>query len=106
VVPPGHKLRLGPFDTSVWETQRRKEPAGALLRSVAVSPGRVSAPTSVIRSPAEFSKQPVVGRRKTRGENNRHTPEQIVRKLRKAEAKLAAGASISEVARESVTALS
>jgi putative transposase len=32
--------------------------------------------------------------------NNRHTPEQIIRKLREAEAKLAAGASVSEVARE------
>ena len=31
---------------------------------------------------------------------NRHTPEQIIRKLREAEAKLAGGASIPEVARE------
>jgi putative transposase len=31
---------------------------------------------------------------------NRHTPEQIIRKLRQAEAKLAAGASVPEVARE------
>ena len=31
--------------------------------------------------------------------NKRHTPEQIVRKLRQAEAELAAGASIPEVAR-------
>jgi putative transposase len=30
----------------------------------------------------------------------RHTPEQIVRKLRQAEARLAAGASIPEVARD------
>ena len=30
----------------------------------------------------------------------RHTPEQIVRKLREAEAKLTSGASISEVAKE------
>jgi len=30
----------------------------------------------------------------------RHTPEQIVRKLREAEAKLAAGASVLEVSRE------
>jgi putative transposase len=31
---------------------------------------------------------------------NRYTPEQIIRKLRQAEAKLAAGASVPEVARE------
>ena len=31
---------------------------------------------------------------------NRHTPEQIVRRLRQAEAKLSAGTSVSEVARE------
>jgi rifampicin phosphotransferase len=55
VVPPDHKPRLGPFDMSVWETQRRNEPAGAVLRGFAVSPGRVSAPASVIRSPADFS---------------------------------------------------
>ena len=32
--------------------------------------------------------------------NKRHTPEQIVRKLREAEARLSAGASIQEVARD------
>jgi len=31
---------------------------------------------------------------------NRHTPEQIVRKLREADAELAAGASVPEVARK------
>ena len=31
--------------------------------------------------------------------NNRHTPEQIIRKLREAEAKLATGASVPEVAK-------
>lgn len=31
---------------------------------------------------------------------SRHTPEQIVRMLRRAEAKLAAGSSVSEVAKE------
>jgi rifampicin phosphotransferase len=54
VVPPGHRLRFGPFDMSAWETQRRNEPAGAVLRGFAVSPGQVSAPASVIRSPADF----------------------------------------------------
>ena len=54
VVPPDHKLRFGPFDMSVWETQRHNEPAGAVLRGFAVSPGQVTAPASVIRSPADF----------------------------------------------------
>jgi rifampicin phosphotransferase len=54
VVPPDHRLRFGPFDMSVWETQRRNEPDGAVLRGFAVSPGRVSAPASVIRSPDDF----------------------------------------------------
>ena len=54
VVPPGRRLRFGPFDMSAWETQRRNEPAGPVLRGFAVSPGRVSAPASVIRSPADF----------------------------------------------------
>ena len=54
VVPSDHKLRFGPFDMSLWETQRRNEPAGAVLRGFAVSPGQVTAPASVIRSPADF----------------------------------------------------
>ena len=55
VVPPDYKLRFGPFDMSPWETQRRNEPTGKILRGFAVSPGRVTAPASVIRSPADFS---------------------------------------------------
>ena len=55
VVPPGHKLRFGPFDMSAWETQRHNESVGTILRGFAVSPGRVAAPASVIRSPADFS---------------------------------------------------
>jgi rifampicin phosphotransferase len=56
VVPPDRKLRFGPFDMSPWETQRRNEPAGAVLRGFAVSPGRVTAPASVIRSTSDFSR--------------------------------------------------
>jgi pyruvate,water dikinase len=55
VVPPGHKLQFGPIDMSAWQTQRRNEPTGAVLEGFAVSPGRVSASASVIRSPADFS---------------------------------------------------
>jgi pyruvate,water dikinase len=54
VVPPDHKVRFGPFDMSAFETQRRNVPEGTTLRGFAVSPGRVSAPASVIRSPADF----------------------------------------------------
>jgi rifampicin phosphotransferase len=56
VVPPGHKLRFGPFDMSAWETQRHNEPTSTVLRGFAVSPGRVSAPASVIHSPEDFSR--------------------------------------------------
>jgi pyruvate,water dikinase len=56
VVPPGRKLRFGPFDMSPWETLRRNQPDGAVLRGFAVSPGRVSAPASVVHSPADFSR--------------------------------------------------
>jgi pyruvate,water dikinase len=55
VVPPGYKLRFGPFDMSAWETQRRNAPEGTTLRGFAVSPGQVTAPASVIHSPANFS---------------------------------------------------
>jgi pyruvate,water dikinase len=55
VVPLDRKLRFGPFDLSVWETQRRNEPTGAVLHGFAVSPGRVTALASVVRSPADFS---------------------------------------------------
>jgi rifampicin phosphotransferase len=54
VVPPGRKLRFGPLDMSAWETQRHNELVGAVLRGFAVSPGQVTAPASVIRSPADF----------------------------------------------------
>jgi pyruvate,water dikinase len=56
VVPPGYKLRFGPFDMSAWETQRRNAPEGTTLRGFAVSPGQVTAPASVIHSPANFSR--------------------------------------------------
>jgi phosphohistidine swiveling domain-containing protein len=56
VVPPGRKLRFGPLDMSAWETQRRNEPVGAVLRGFAVSPGQVTAPASVLHSPADFSR--------------------------------------------------
>jgi rifampicin phosphotransferase len=56
VVPPGYKVRFGPIDMSAWETQRRNVPESSTLRGFAVSPGRVSAPATVIRSPEDFSR--------------------------------------------------
>jgi pyruvate,water dikinase len=56
VVPPDFKVRMGPFDMSAFETQRRNVPDGTTLGGFAVSPGRVTAPASVIRSPDDFSR--------------------------------------------------
>jgi rifampicin phosphotransferase len=56
VVPPDYKVRMGPFDMSAFETQRRNIPDGTTLRGFAVSPGQVSAPASIIRSPDDFSR--------------------------------------------------
>jgi rifampicin phosphotransferase len=53
-VPPTAGLRWGPFDLSSRETQRRNLADATTLRGFAVSPGRVTAPASVIRSPADF----------------------------------------------------
>jgi pyruvate,water dikinase len=59
-VPPDYRFKLGPIDMSVFETQRRNVGQGTMLRGFAVSPGKVTAPASVIRSPADFEEmQPV-----------------------------------------------
>jgi pyruvate,water dikinase len=47
-------MALGPIDLSSRETQRRNSATSDTLAGFAVSPGRVTAPASVIRSPAEF----------------------------------------------------
>ncbi len=44
-------------------------------------------------------RRPETGKRRALDEQERHTPEQVVRKLREADAELAAGASVPEVAR-------
>jgi pyruvate,water dikinase len=53
-VPPDYRLKLGPVDMSAFETQQRNLGQGAVLRGFAVSPGRVVAAASVVRSPADF----------------------------------------------------
>jgi pyruvate,water dikinase len=53
-VPPDYRYRFGPFDLSGFETQRRNVLAAGTLRGFPVSPGRATAPASVIHSPADF----------------------------------------------------
>jgi pyruvate,water dikinase len=53
-VPPDARLKLGPIDMSGFETQRRNVDGGPVLSGFGVSPGRVTAPASVIWSPADF----------------------------------------------------
>jgi pyruvate,water dikinase len=55
-VPPTFSYKLGPIDLSGRESQRRNAADGPTLRGFAVSPGRVTAPASVIRAPADFAK--------------------------------------------------
>ncbi|MGH8910492.1 MAG: PEP-utilizing enzyme [Egibacteraceae bacterium] len=54
-VPPKTRLRLGPFDLSGFETQKRNiEDNEATLDGFPVSPGRVTAPASVVLGPEDF----------------------------------------------------
>jgi pyruvate,water dikinase len=55
-VPPSFRFKFGKLDASVFETQRRNPAGDATLSGFAVSPGQVTAPASVIRSPADFNK--------------------------------------------------
>jgi phosphohistidine swiveling domain-containing protein len=55
-VPPAARWKFGPIDISFAETQKRNVANGPTLSGFAVSPGRVTAPASVILSPADFEK--------------------------------------------------
>jgi rifampicin phosphotransferase len=55
-VPPTARMKFGPIDISFAETQKRNVTDGSTLRGFAVSPGRATAPASVILSPADFDK--------------------------------------------------
>ncbi len=55
-VPPAARWKFGPFDLSGFETQKRNVDQGPTLRGFSVSPGRVTAPASVILSPADFDR--------------------------------------------------
>ena len=53
-VPAAARWKFGPFDLSDFETQKRNVDKGPILRGFPVSPGRVTAPVSVILSPEDF----------------------------------------------------
>jgi pyruvate,water dikinase len=55
-VPPSSRWKFGPIDISFAETQKRNVTEGPTLHGFSVSPGRVTAPASVILSPADFDK--------------------------------------------------
>jgi phosphohistidine swiveling domain-containing protein len=55
-VPPEYRLRIGPLDLTLFEPSVPEQDEGSTLHGFAVSPGRVTAPASVIRSPADFDK--------------------------------------------------
>jgi rifampicin phosphotransferase len=55
-VPPNAQLKFGPFRLKQFEPLTQKAGDGPTLDGFAVSPGQVTAPASVIRSPADFDK--------------------------------------------------
>ncbi|WP_028265965.1 PEP/pyruvate-binding domain-containing protein [Arthrobacter sp. MA-N2] len=55
-VPPAARWKFGRIDLSGFETQKRNADEGPTLQGFPVSPGRVTAPASVILSPADFDK--------------------------------------------------
>ena len=55
-IPPGARFEFGPVKLSLFEPQPRGVGEGATLNGFAVSPGRVTAAASIIRSPEDFDK--------------------------------------------------
>lgn len=55
-VPPDYRFKIGPIDMTLFEPHVPPPVAGAGLHGVAVSPGRATAPASVILGPADFHK--------------------------------------------------
>ena len=54
IIPVGSRWKIGPFNMSVWETQKRNEDDAETLHGFAVSPGRVTGVATVIHSPTNF----------------------------------------------------
>jgi pyruvate,water dikinase len=55
-VPPDGRLKLGPIDMAMFEPKSRSVSEGPRLEGFAVSPGQVTGPASIIRSPEDFDK--------------------------------------------------
>ena len=55
-VPPNGRMKFGPIDMAMFEPKPRSVSTGSTLDGFAVSPGQVTAPASVIRSPEDFDK--------------------------------------------------
>lgn len=59
-VPVDVRFKIGPFDVTrffePWETQRYNANQASTLIGFAVSPGKVTAPACIVRSPADFRK--------------------------------------------------
>ena len=55
-IPPGARLEFGPVKLSLFEPQPRGAGEGPTLNGFAVSPGRVTAAASIVRSPEDFDK--------------------------------------------------
>ena len=55
-VPPDGRMKFGPIDMAMFEPKPRSVSSGPVLEGYAVSPGQVTAPASVIRSPDDFDK--------------------------------------------------
>ena len=53
-VPPGGRMKFGPIDMAMFEPKPRTTSGGPTLDGFAVSPGQVTAPASIIRSPDDF----------------------------------------------------
>ena len=54
IIPVGSLWKIGPFDLSVFETQKRNADDAETLSGFAVSPGKVTGVATVIHSPADF----------------------------------------------------
>ena len=55
IVPQGSRWKIGPFDMSIWESQKRNADESNTLNGFAVSPGKVTGLATVILSPADFA---------------------------------------------------
>jgi pyruvate,water dikinase len=55
-VPPDGRMKFGPIDMGMFEPKPRTAGTGPTLEGFAVSPGQITAPASIIRSPDDFDR--------------------------------------------------